>query len=128
MTIGNWVKSNVDYGRSLAGSGLEGARAAKDELLHGEKVSTVLAESARKSWVPALAGIGVGVLVGYFANRKKPASGVIAGSLIGGAVGFGAGVAWQTRQLSTGVAKGAIHGMREASDSHWLDKNPVNFG
>jgi hypothetical protein len=128
MTIGNWVKSNVEYGRTLADSGLEGARQAKVELLQGESMGNVLAGAAKNSWAPALAGVGLGVLIGYFANRKKPVSSIVAGSLIGGVAGFGAGIAWQTRQLSGGIARGAVHGLHEASDSHWLQNNPVNFG
>ena len=33
MELGEWVKSNVDYGRRLVGSGIEGARSGQDEFL-----------------------------------------------------------------------------------------------
>jgi len=49
MKIGDWLKSEVGYGRDLADSGLQGARAAADSILHGEPVGEILGRSALES-------------------------------------------------------------------------------
>jgi len=71
MELGEWVKSNVDYGRRLVGSGIEGARSGQDEFLNGEPLAPFLGESFRGALVPAALGACVGVLVGYPICRKK---------------------------------------------------------
>jgi len=129
MKIGDWLKSEVDYGRNLAGSGLQGARAAADSILHGEHVGKILGRSARASWAPTVMGAGLGALCGLLAQRRKPnAAAVAAMGVVGGVVGFTAGVAWETRQLSSGIARGAIRNIGTTRDSHWLGKHPINFG
>jgi hypothetical protein len=129
MKIGDWLKSEVDYGRNLAGSGLQGARAAADSILHGEHVGKILGRSARASWAPTVMGAGLGALCGLLAQRRKPnVAAVAAMGIVGGVVGFTAGVAWETRQISSGIARGAIRNIGTTRDSHWLGKHPINFG
>jgi hypothetical protein len=129
MKIGDWLKSEVEYGRDLAGSGWQGARTARDSILQGEPVGTILGRSVRASWAPTVMGAGVGALCGLLAKRRKPNTiAVIAMGVVGGVVGFGAGVAWDTRQLSSGMARGALRKIGTARDSHWLGKHPINFG
>ena len=129
MKIGDWLKSEVEYGRDLAGSGLQGARTAADSLLHGEHVGKVLGRSARASWAPTVMGAGFGAVSALLVQRRKPRGGaVIAMGIVGGVVGFTAGVAWETRQLSSGIARGAMRKIGTARDSHWLGKHPINFG
>ncbi len=129
VKIGDWLKSEVEYGRDLADSGLQGARTARDSMLQGEHVGTVLSRSARDSWAPSVMGAGVGALCALIAQRRKPNTAVvIALSFVGSFVGFTAGVAWETRQLSSGIARGAMRSIGSTRDSHWLGKHPINFG
>ncbi|MDR3762597.1 MAG: hypothetical protein P4M01_00725 [Acidobacteriota bacterium] len=129
MKIGEWVKSEVDYGRNLAGSGWHGAREAAGTLLEGEGARAVWNRSLRSSWVPTAIGVGVGAVCALIAGGRRPKAGAVAAmSVAGGVAGFTAGVAWETRQLSSGIARGAMRGVGEARDSHWLSKNPINFG
>lgn len=129
MKIGRWLKSGVEYGRDLAGSGLQGARSARDTILEGEPVSAVLTRSMRESWAPTVIGAGAGAAVGYLLDRRKPSAGKIAAcSIIGAVLGFGTGLAWETRDLSSGMARGARKKINETRDSHWLAKNPIDFG
>lgn len=129
MKIGDWIKSEVEYGRDLADSGWQGARSAYDSVLQGEQVGAVFSRSARASWVPTVMGVGVGALCALLADRRKPNPTVVAiMGTVGGFVGFTAGVAWGTRQLSSGIARGAMREMNPIRDSHWLDKHPIDFG
>jgi hypothetical protein len=125
MKIGDWLKSEVGYGRDLADSGWQGARTA----LEGRPVGEILGRSARDSWAPTIVGAGIGALCGLIAQRRKPKVGaVIALGVVGGVVGFTAGVAWETRELSSGIARGAMRNIGTTCDSHWLGKHPINFG
>ena len=126
--FGDWLKSEVEYGRDLADSGLQGARTACDSMLNGEAVGTVFSRSARASWAPTMMGAGVGALCGLLAQRKPNTTAVLAMGVVGSFVGFTAGVAWETRQLSSGMARGAMRNIGSTRDLHWLDRHPINFG
>lgn len=125
MKIGDWLKSEVEYGRDLADSGWQGARSA----LLGKPVGEILSQSVRASWAPTVTGAGVGALCALLAARRKPKPIVlVVMGAVGGFVGFTAGVAWETRQLSSGIARGAMRNIGSTRDSHWLGKHPINFG
>jgi hypothetical protein len=129
MKIGDWLKSEVEYGRDLADSGWQGARIAAGSILNGEHVGAVLSRSARASWAPTVMGAGVGALCALVAQRRKPKSAaLVVMGVVGGFVGFSAGVAWDTRQLSSEIARGALRQIGSTRDSHWLGKHPINFG
>ncbi len=129
VKFGDWLKSEVEYGRDLADSGWQGARTARDSMLQGEPVGAIFSRSARASWAPTVMGAGFGALCGLLAQRGKPnTTVVVAMGMVGSVVGFTAGVAWETRQLSSGIARGAMRGIGSTRDSHWLDKHPINFG
>jgi hypothetical protein len=129
MKIGDWLKSEVEYGRDLADSGWQGARTARDSMLQGEPVGAIFGRSVRASWAPTVLGAGMGALSALLIQRRKPnPAAVLALGVVGGVVGFTAGVAWDTRQLSSGMARGAIRKIGTARDSHWLGKHPINFG
>jgi hypothetical protein len=125
MRISDWLKSEVEYGRNLADSGWQGAR----DALQGKPVGEILSNSVRASWAPTAMGVGVGALCGLLAQRRKPRTAVVVAlGVVGGVVGFTAGVAWETRQLSSGIARGAMRNIGSIRDSHWLGKHPINFG
>lgn len=125
MKIGDWLKSEVEYGRDLADSGWQGARSA----LLDKPVGEILSQSVRASWAPTVTGAGVGALCALLAQRRKPKPIVlVVMGAVGGFVGFTAGVAWETRQLSSGIARGAMRNIGSTRDSHWLGKHPINFG
>jgi hypothetical protein len=129
MSIGNWLKSEMNYTRNLAGSGWNGAVTAWEDLRHEEPVGEVLSRSARASLAPAVMGVGVGALCALLVQRGKPSRPVaLAMGIAGGFVGFTAAVAWETRTLSSRLAHGALRQMSTTRDTHWLDRHPINFG
>jgi hypothetical protein len=129
MKIGDWLKSEMEYGRDLAGSGWQGARSAADTFLREEPVGEIFSRSARASWAPTVLGAGLGALCGLMVQRRKPnPAAVVALGVVGSFVGFTAGVAWETRELSSGIARGAMRKIGTTRDSHWLGKHPINFG
>jgi hypothetical protein len=129
MKIGHWLKSEVEYGRDLAGSGWEGARTAADSIFQEEHVSSVISRSARASWAPTVVGAGVGALCALAVQHRKPRpAAVVAMGVVGGFVGFSAAVFWETRDISSGIARGALRRIGTTRDSRWLGKHPINFG
>jgi len=127
MELGEWVKSNVDYGRRLVGSGIEGARTGQDEFLNGEPLAPFLGESVKGALLPAAVGACVGVLVGYPICRRKSPAVTLAYGLLGCVVGLGAGFAWKSRHLGASAASGALKNIGKVRDEQWLTKNPVNY-
>jgi hypothetical protein len=127
MDLGEWVKSNVDYGRRLVGSGIEGARSGQEEFLDGEPLAPFLGESFKGALVPAAIGACVGVLVGYPICRRKSPAVTWAYGLLGCVVGLGAGFAWKSRHLGASVAENAWKNMGKVRDEQWLTKHPINY-
>ena len=100
MKIGDWLKSELEYGRNLADSGWQGARTAVDSILQEEPVGEILTRSARASWAPTVMGAGVGALCGLLVQRRKPnTAAVVAIGVVGGFVGFTPGSPGNPRTL-----------------------------
>ena len=127
MGVGEWVKSNVDYGRRLVDSGIDGARSGQEEFLNGEPLTPFLGESVKGALVPAAIGVCVGVLAGYPFWRRKSSVATLAYGLLGGAIGLTTGMAWKSRHLSASVAGGAWKSMGKVRDEQWLTKHPINY-
>ena len=127
MKVSEWSKSNIDYGRKLLDSGLEGARAGEGEYLHGQSLAPFLEESARRALEPATIGVFLGLLGGCTGNGQKSNSKTLLYGLLGGVIGFGVGVAWASRRLASSVASSAFKSMGKVRDEHWLENNPIDY-
>jgi hypothetical protein len=128
MTTLEWLESNLDYGRRLISSVLEGARSAQQDTLDGAPIRSVVIDSVRNAWMPAAIGAYVGALGASLGQRRKPNYGALLGaSLLGAAIGLSTGMAWGTRNLTGGMAKGAMKNMGAARDARWLEKNPIDY-
>jgi len=122
------LKAGLDYGKDLVGSAYEGAREAQaDEFDEGELVDE-LREALDESWRPALIGACAGALVGYVTDRERSTGNVLAGLLVGAAVGFAGSLVWGSRHVTGTLAKGAVKGVGRMRDRRWLEKNPVVYG
>ena len=130
MHVGEWIASEVEYGRDLADSGWHGARTALDNALQQEPAGELLSRTLRASWAPAVLGAGVGAVCALLLPRRK--SGIpgaaIALGVTGSLLGFAAGVAWETRDVSSEVARSALREISSTRDTRWLKKHPINFG
>ena len=127
MNVVEWSKSNVDYGRKLVDSALEGARTGESEFLKEESLTSFLGESARQALAPAAIGACLGALGGYLATGRRSRTRALVCGLLGGAVGFGAGVIWESRQLTATVASKSWKSVGKIRDEHWLEKNPIDY-
>jgi hypothetical protein len=127
MDVCKWSKSNADYGRRLLDSGIEGARSGREQFLNGESLTPFLSESVRSALKPAALGACIGVLGSYPGYREKSISRALAYGLLGGAIGFGAGVVWESRRLTASVAGSALKNIGRVRDEHWLTKHPIDY-
>jgi len=127
MDLYKWSKSNADYGRKLLDSGIEGARSGEEAFLHGESLTPFLGESVRSALKPAALGACIGVLGSCSAYRQKSMIRTLVYGLLGGAIGLGAGIAWESRCLTASVAGSALRNIGRARDEHWLAKHPIDY-
>lgn len=127
MGLRKWSTSNLDYSRKVLNSGLEGARSGREAFLHGRSLTSFLSESVRNAWKPAVIGACLGVLSSCPGNRQKSLIRLLTCGLAGGALGFGAGVAWKSRRLTTSVADGAMRKIGKTRDEHWLEMHPIDY-
>jgi len=127
MDLREWSKSEVEYGRKILGSSLEGARAGEEEFLNGKALGQFLGESALEALKPAALGACLGVLGSHAGNKSSSVAKTLLLALAGGAIGFGAGIAWQTRRLTASAAKGALRNTHRLRDEHWVEKHPIAY-
>jgi hypothetical protein len=127
MRLGEWSKANADYGRKLFNSGLEGARSGREAFLHGGSFAPFLGKSVRSALKPAAFGVCLGLLGSRSGNHNKSAGRAVACGLFGGALGFGLGIAWQSRRFAASMLSAAFGSIEKVRDEHWLEKNPIDY-
>ncbi len=127
MNVVAWSKSNVDYGRKLVDSALEGARTGEEEFLKEEPLASYLGEAARQALAPAVIGACLGALGGYLETGRRSKTRALVCAFLGGAVAFTAGVMWESRQFTASVASNSWKSVSKSRDEHWLKENPIDY-
>lgn len=128
MSIKDTVKENIAYSKELVEAGIDGANAARKEVMGAEATADLVTSAAQESWQPATIGVLAGAICGVLADDRKPIRGVIAGGLLGAVLGFAGSFAWKTRPLTSAMARKAGKRVNEVRDGHWLNKHPINYG
>jgi hypothetical protein len=127
MNFLEWSKANVDYGRKLVNSAIKGAHEGEGEFLKQESLVPYIGESARQALLPAAIGAYLGAFGGSLGNGRRSSGRTLAYGLLGGAIGFGAGLIWKNREFSASVASGAWKKVSQTRDEHWFEKNPIDY-
>jgi len=127
MNVKEWSKSSVDYGRKLVDSALDGARTGEERFLNHEPLAPFLGESARRALCPAAIGTCLGLAYGCRANQERSVMKVAAHGLLGGLIGFGVGLIWESRYLTASVASTVRASIRDTRNEHWCEKNPIDY-
>jgi hypothetical protein len=125
MGLHQWSKSEFEYGRKVLNSGLEGARSGREAFLKGRSLAPFLSESARNALKLAAVGAYIGLLGSYAGNQSLNKT--LAFGFLGAAIGFGAGVVWESRDLTVSVASGAWKKIGRVRDEHWFEKHPIDY-
>jgi len=126
MSFLDWPKSSVDYGRKLVASAIEGARTGENEFFKDEPSAPYFSESARRAVGPAVIGACVGAAAGCLGNGRSKGRALTC-ALLGGFLGFGAGVLWESRKFTVSVASAAWKGVSKTRDEHWFERNPIDY-
>jgi len=127
MNVMEWSKSNVDYGRKLMESAVEGARTGESRFLKEESLAPFLSGSARHAVAPVLIGACLGAVGGYLESGRRSKTRALAGALLGGIAGLGAAVIWDSRHFTASVASSAWKSIGKTRDEHWFEKNPIDY-
>jgi hypothetical protein len=120
-------RSNLRYGRKLVKSGVSGLSRGREAQLNGQRLSEALAQSARASLGLATLGACAGLLRYYLPARRGRVAKTVACGIVGSAIGFVAGFAWKTRDLTESMARSAAKQMTVVRDERWLDRHPIDY-
>jgi hypothetical protein len=127
MSVYQWSKSEAKYVRKLLASGCEGARWGRKKFLNGKSLSPLLSRSVQVAIRPAVLGAFVGLLGSFPGDRHTLSVRAFAFSLLGGAIGFSAGMAWKNRGVTGSAVSEALSSMGKVRDEHWLDRHPIDY-
>jgi hypothetical protein len=127
MHLSEWPKQEVEYGRRLLNSGLDGVRSGREAFLHGRPLTPFFRESCLKASRPAALGACIGLLISCPRDHYRKTSNVFVSGLLGGLIGFAAGMAWEFRFFTKSAADGALNSMKKVRDDHWFEKNPIDY-
>jgi hypothetical protein len=126
MDLQKWSKSEVEYGKKVLNSGLEGARSGEEAFLHGNPPTPYLTDSVRRALVPAAVGACLGALSSVPGNDRSIGRMLVFG-LLGGLIGFSSGMTWESRALTESAVHGALQNVHKVRDEHWVEKHPVAY-
>lgn len=127
MSLRRWSRSEVEYGRSILSSGLQGVRDGREEFLVGRPLGGFLGQSVRKAVPPAAIGLCIGMLGSCPRDRRSSFGKLLLFGLIGGAIGFGASVAWESRRLTASAAQGASRNISRVRAERWMEKHSIAY-
>lgn len=127
MNVMAWSKSTVDYGRKLVDSAVDGVRTGEDEFLVDGRLTPYLATGATKSLAPAAIGAILGACCGSLQRERRSAARILTGCILGGLIGFGVGMVWETRYLTESIGANVQKRVQSARDEHWLEENPIDY-
>ena len=117
----------VRYGRLLISSGVSGLRKGGESYLHGQRLSAVLVHSVPVSLGLATVGACAGLLRSFVRGRHARAPHTLASGMVGTAIGFCAGLTWETRDLTSTMARSAAKQIDLTRDEHWLQSHPIDY-
>ena len=116
--------TSVDYCENLLTAAVDGGRSGWKAYLNGK---ALLSESARTALNPVAIGACIGTLSSCPGDVHTPVRKALAYAFLGGAIGFGAGIAWGGRRLLATVASGALRSIARVRDEHWLEGHPIDY-
>lgn len=126
MTAQQWLESEIKYGRRVLHAGMEGTRSGREAFLNGRPLTPYLNDSVRKALIPGAIATCIGAFGGA-ANRNRSVGRVLTFALLGGAVGFAAGLVWESRHLTANALWGACKRIGRVRDEHWLERHPIDY-
>jgi hypothetical protein len=121
------ITSTVRYGRDVINAGFNGVRkAVRDECQDVSPCNLALA-AAKQSVKFAALGACIGLFGSLVVRRRSSLTRHIASGSLGMALGFSAGLLWNTRGLTSSIAHSAAAEIQQIQDEHWLKAHPIDY-
>ena len=127
MSVKDWSMSTVGYGRKLVQSTATGVRSGEEPFRDKGQLSPYLGRSARQSLGPMALGVIVGACIGYSRDERRSVGKMLVGGIVGGLIAFGAGMLWETRDLTASVGSNVRKSVQLTRDEHWLQRHPIDY-
>lgn len=124
MSLQNWSESKT---RNAVVSEEPEAQFHQQELSDEPALRDFLAESIRSAVAPAAIGVCVGILGSCPRNRSNSISRAFAFGFLGGVIGFGAGVAWESRGLTASAVRRTTEKLGRMRDERWMKKHFIAY-
>lgn len=123
MTTSPSLKSDFTYVRCLAKAVLDGVTSTPK----GTATQIFTPVLSGTVWTSTAIGAAIGLLSASLSGKHRSGCGVVMGGVVGSALGFGAGVAWASRDFTGAVTRSTIEKINSVRDARWLEKNPIAF-
>ena len=117
------LKSDVTYIGNLTKAVLDGFTSAPKGIA-GRELTPVLTTAL---WTPTAIGAAIGVLSASLSRRRTSGYKMAVGGLVGSALGFGACVAWTSREFTGALTRSTMRKVNSIRDARWLEKNPIDY-
>ncbi len=117
----------LTYSRSLIDSGMTGLRSGCESYLKGRSLPSAFGDPACRSLVFAALGTIVGLIPMFSGGKRERLQRSLGYGALGCGIGFCAAFVWQTRQLTSSMARGAMKKIEATSDEHWLEHHPIDY-
>ena len=127
MSVKDWSMSTVGYGRKLVQSTVSGVRTGEEQFRQSGQLTPYLERTAKESLCPTAVGAVVGACIGYHGNERRSVGRLVVGGILGGLIGFGAGLLWETRDLTASVGSDVRKNVQLTRDEHWLQRHPIDY-
>jgi hypothetical protein len=122
----DWSKSELACGKEVPNSGLQ-AGFGQPESLEGRESNGFRSDSLRTAVPPAAVGLCVGLLGGCQLTKRNSLARALAFGLLGGAIGFGASVAWENRRFASNAVQRASRNVIRIRDERWMKKHSIAY-
>lgn len=126
MDLGNWSKTELESGKEVVNSGLEAGSGQQDSL-EGRESNGFRADSLRTAVPPAAIGLCVGLLGGCQLTKRNSVARALGFGLLGGAIGFGASVAWENRRFASNAVQRVSRNVIRVRDERWMKKHSIAY-
>jgi hypothetical protein len=127
MSLQNGSEPSAQYEEKVVSCESSREQADQQKLPYERPLRGFLADSMRSAVAPAAIGVCVGLLGSCPRKRSSSLSRALAFGVLGGAIGFGAGIAWEGRSLAANAAHRTSQKLGRMRDERWMKKHSIAY-
>ncbi len=126
MCLQKRSESNVRNEEKIASAAPE-SQSGQQELSNEGALREFLSDSIRNAVAPAAIGVCVGLLSSGPRKSRNPIPRAFVFGVLGGVIGLGAGVAWESRSLVANAARRTSEEFTRMRDERWMKRNFIAY-